>query len=84
MSQNELKKQIQSYYFAVYDMLLYLDTHKDDKKAFAMFKDLSKKTSELKEQYHKKYGPLDTEAVADYTEFEWVDGPWPWEKGGNI
>ena len=83
MNQNELKKQIQSYCFAAYDMLLYLDTHQDDKKAFALFKELTKKATELKEMYHQKYGPLNTKAAADYTEFNWVEGPWPWEKGGN-
>ncbi len=83
MSQNELKKQIQSYCFAAYDMLLYLDTHKDDKKAFQLFKELTRKAEELKEQYHQKYGPLNIKAAADYTEFNWIDEPWPWEKGGN-
>ena len=83
MNQNELKKQIQSYCFAAYDMLLYLDTHKDDKKAFALFKELTRKAEELKEQYQQKYGPLSVKAAADYTEFNWIDGPWPWEKGGN-
>lgn len=83
MTQNELRKQIQSYCFAAYDMLLYLDTHKDDKKAFALFKELTKKAEELKEQYHQKYGPLNVNAAADYTEFRWTEEPWPWEKGGN-
>lgn len=83
MSQNELKKQIQSYCFAAHDMLLYLDTHPEDKKAFALFRELTKKATELKEQYHQKYGPLNVVAAADYTEFNWIDSPWPWEKGGN-
>ena len=83
MSQNELRKQIQSYCFAAYDMLLYLDTHKDDKKAFQLFRELTKKAEELKEQYHQKYGPLNIKAAADYTEFRWTEEPWPWEKGGN-
>ena len=83
MNQNELKKQIQSYCFAAYDMLLYLDTHSGDKKAFELYRGLVKKASELKEEYHKKYGPLNTTAAADYTEFKWTESPWPWEKGGN-
>ena len=83
MDQNELKKQIQSYCFAAYDMLLYLDTHKDDKKAFALYKELTKKANELKEQYHQKYGPLNIAQAAECEEFSWINEPWPWEKGGN-
>ena len=39
---------IQAYSFAAYDMLLYLDTHPNDKKAFRLFKDLVSKTNTLK------------------------------------
>lgn len=83
MNQNELKKQIQSYCFAAHDMLLYLDTHPEDKKGFAIYKALIQKSRELKEMYQQKYGPLTADAAADYTEFNWTESPWPWEKGGN-
>ena len=42
----EMLKKIQCSNFAAYDMLLYLDTHSDDKKAFRMFQALVKKTKE--------------------------------------
>lgn len=83
MSQSELKNQIRSYQFAAYDMLLFLDTHPDDKKGFAIYKSLVKKARELVEMYQQKYGPLSAESAADYTEFKWIESPWPWEKGGN-
>lgn len=80
---NELLKQIQCYNFAAYDMLLYLDTHKEDKKAFAMLKSLVKKTNELKMQYENQFGPLSQFAVANQESFNWLDEPWPWEKEAN-
>lgn len=83
MNQNELKKEIQSYQFAAYDMLLFLDTHPDDKKGFAIYKSLVKKVRELVEAYQQKYGPLSADCAADYSEFNWIESPWPWEKGGN-
>lgn len=82
-TENELLKQIQCYNFAAYDMLLYLDTHKDDKKAFIMFQSLVKKTNELKSQYEKEFGPLSQFATADQDCFNWLDEPWPWEKEAN-
>lgn len=83
MSQNELKKSIQSYRFAAHDMLLYLDTHPEDEKAFALFKSLTKKANELQNSYLQQYGPLDVREAAECAEFNWIDSPWPWEKGGN-
>ena len=53
-SRVEMLKKIQCSNFAAYDMLLYLDTHSDDKKAFRMFQALVKKTKELKCEYEEK------------------------------
>lgn len=82
-SKSELLKQIQCYNFAAYDMLLYLDTHKDDEKAFSMFQSLVKKTNELKKEYEKEYGPLSQFSAANQDTFNWLDSPWPWEKEAN-
>ena len=82
-SKLDLLKKIQCYHFAAYDMLLYLDTHKDDKKAFEMFRELVKKTEELKTEYEKEYGPLSAFNTARQDSFNWLDNPWPWEKEAN-
>ena len=83
MSRNELKLALQSYCFAAHDMLLYLDTHPCDEKAFALYKALVAKARELKNEYQRKYGPLNALSAADYDEFKWLESPWSWEKGGN-
>ena len=83
MSKTELLKQMQSYRFAAYDMLLYLDTHPQDKKAFTMFKELVEKTKKLRNEYEKNYGPLTPFSTAKFYEFTWLEGPWPWEKEAN-
>lgn len=78
-----LLKKIQQNKFAAYDMLLYLDTHCDDKKAFAMYKAICEKAKELTEEFEKKYGPLSQSTVSDQESFNWLCEPWPWEKEGN-
>lgn len=78
-----LLEQIQMYNFAAYDMLLYLDTHADDKTAFEMFRELVAKTRALKAQYEKSYGPLTAYSSADMNCFTWLESPWPWEKEAN-
>lgn len=80
---SELLKNIQSYNFAAYDMLLYLDTHSYDKKAFEIFKQFVEKTKSLISEYEKKYGPLTAYGTAMQDSFNWLKSPWPWEKEAN-
>lgn len=83
MNKTDLLKQIQKYNFAAYDMLLYLDTHADDKKAFEIFKTLVSKTKELKNEYESTFGPLSPMSAAKSDSFNWLKSPWPWEKEAN-
>ena len=76
-------KKLQSYNFAAYDMLLYLDTHPKDRKAMEMFRDLVKKAKALREEYEKEYGPLTPFSSANLDKFVWLEGPWPWQKEAN-
>ena len=79
-----LLKQIQQYNFAAYDVLLYLDTHSDDKKAFTMYQELMAKYKKLLNEYQQNYGPLTIEGAAVQNEFNWYRSPWPWENGANL
>ena len=83
LSKTELLRCLQEYNFAAYDMLLYLDTHADDKKAFEIFKQLVEKTRELKKEYESKFGPLTAMSAAGFDTFKWLESPWPWEKEAN-
>lgn len=76
-------RKLQQYNFAAYDMILYLDTHPDDKEAFEIFKDLAQKTCQLKLAFEKEYGPLDHMGAARFDKFRWLESPWPWEKEAN-
>lgn len=81
--ERSLTEQIRSYNFAAYDLLLYLDTHPDDKAAFAMYKELVNKTEALKTEYEQTNGPLSAFAAAGQESFNWLSSPWPWEKEAN-
>lgn len=83
MERATLLRKIQSYKFAAYDLLLFLDTHPEDKKAFSLFRELVAKTKELIDEYQKQYGPLKAFASAMNNTFDWLDSPWPWEKEAN-
>ena len=37
----------------------------------------------LRAEYEKKYGAITNTSVCDASHFNWIDGPWPWEKEAN-
>lgn len=84
MTRQEKLNQVQCYGFAAHDMLLYLDTHPDDKKAFLLFKDLVMKTKVAVKEFEDEFGPLTAFSSANFDSFSWLDSPWPWEKEANI
>ncbi len=84
MTRQEKLYEVQKVNFAAYDLLLYLDTHPEDKKAFKMFRELVEKLNKLKCEYEAQYGPLEAYNSAYQGTFNWLDSPWPWEKEGNL
>lgn len=83
MNREEHLRQLQSYNFAAYDMLLYLDTHPNDRRAFELFRSLVAKTKAVKSEFEKEHGPLMPWSAAEFDTFRWLESPWPWEKEDN-
>ena len=83
MNKAALLKKIQSYKFAAYDMLLFLDTHPKDKAAFKMYQELVIQAKKCIAEYEALYGPLSIHSAADFDSFLWNKSPWPWEKEAN-
>ena len=50
--------ELQTYAFAIQELALYLDTHKDDREAYELYCTMQKMYNELKDQYEKECGPL--------------------------
>ena len=65
--------------FAVAELGLYLDTHKDDKDAFALYTYYANLYKEGKEKYEKQYGPLNQISTARLGSYSWLSDPWPWD-----
>lgn len=83
MNRTDYLKKIQNYRFAAHDLLLYLDTHPNDSKAFEMYKDLVEHAKRHTAEYETQFGPLTALATADCDSFTWTKSPWPWEKEAN-
>lgn len=84
MNKQECLYEIQKCNFAAYDMLLYLDTHPEDRRAFMIFKDLVEKVKKLICEYEAQFGPLSAYNSAAFEKFRWLESPWPWEKEANM
>ena len=81
--QEMLMEQIMASGFAAFDYHLYLDTHPNDKKALAKFKELIAKNAALREKFEAQYYPLTAAANATKDTWMWIDNPYPWDKKMN-
>ncbi len=71
--------ELQALGFAVQELALYLDTHRDDKDALELYRKYQQMYSHCKETYLKAAGPLTHSQVCEADCYKWLDDPWPWE-----
>ena len=67
----------------VLELNLYLDTHRDDTEAFALFKQFSAMEKAARAAYESKYGPITKETAAAADSYQWLSDPWPWNFSQN-
>ena len=74
--------ELQTLGFAIHEIALYLDTHRNDTEALELYRSLQKLYHQGKEKYEKIYGPLNHMSMTE-GEYRWLDDPWPWEYAAN-
>lgn len=74
--------ELQVMAFALQELALYLDTHRDDREALELYRAYQKMYNEGRDAYEKMCGPLNHMSV-DEGEYRWLDDPWPWEYAKN-
>ena len=75
--------ELQALEFVVLELNLYLDTHRDDTEAFALFKQFSAMEKAARAAYESKYGPITKETAAAADSYQWLCDPWPWNFSQN-
>ena len=65
--------------FAAHELNLFLDNFPNNSSMLRLFNDYSNRANVLKEEYEKKYGPINVSSSNDTTPFEWENEAWPWE-----
>lgn len=68
--------------FALQELALYLDTHRDDTEALEMYRTYQKLYRDASTQYSENCAPMNhvTPVSGPY---RWLDDPWPWEYAQN-
>ena len=74
--------ELQAMAFAIQELALYLDTHRDDQEALELYRTYQKLYHEGKMTYAKKCGPLNHGTPGEGP-YAWLDDPWPWEYCAN-
>ena len=75
--------ELQALGFAVQELALYLDTHRDDREALELYRNYQQMIERCREEYRKTHGPLNHMQASGSESYDWLDDPWPWEYGKN-
>ena len=70
--------ELQTLAFAIQELALYLDTHREDTEALEMYRAYQRVYAEGKKKYEQECGPLNHMSESD-GRYRWLDDPWPWE-----
>lgn len=76
----QMRRRISAVDFALFELVLFLDTHPDDIRAMKMREQYMKKREELVAEYESRFGPyvVTTDDVTG-DQWTWIDNPWPWD-----
>ena len=75
--------QMQALAFAVQELALYLDTHRDDREALELYRRYQQLLEKVRAEYQKCFGPLNHGTPQTSESYQWLDDPWPWEYTTN-
>lgn len=67
--------------FAIQELALYLDTHREDKEALEMYRQYQQIYHQALSEYSKTEGPMSHGVPSNGEGYTWLDEPWPWEFG---
>lgn len=74
--------ELQTMAFAIHELALYLDTHRDDQEVLDMYRKYQRLYKEGRKKYEKMCGPLNHMSPGEGG-YRWLDDPWPWEYAKN-
>ena len=87
VNKNELpvtaKTELQVLAFAIQELALYLDTHRDDKEALELYQSYQEIYHKCMNEYTRNCRPLNHWGPTTSENYQWLNDPWPWEYAAN-
>ena len=71
--------ELQTLAFAIQDLALYLDTHREDREAFELYQAYQEMYHKCMMEFQKNRSPVNHRTPAGGDCYRWLDDPWPWE-----
>ena len=75
--------ELQALAFAIQELALYLDTHREDTAALELYRSYQQMYEKCKQHWCVSRGALDHGMHCDHRGYSWLDDPWPWEYCAN-
>ena len=75
--------ELQALDFAINELALYLDTHREDREALELYRNYQKMYRACAEEYKRSHGPMTHMSVSESESYDWLDDPRPWEISKN-
>ena len=87
VNKNELpvnvRTELQALGFAIQELALYLDTHRDDQEALELYQSYQEIYHKCMKEYAQNGRPLTHFGPSQSKCYQWLDDPWPWEYAAN-
>ena len=71
---------LQTLGFAIQELALYLDTHRDDREALEQYRAYQQMYHQVMERHNMQ---MTHQQMGREDDYEWLNGPWPWEYAAN-
>ena len=75
--------ELQTLGFAIQELALYLDTHREDLEALRVYQEYQKLYNHCRDEFLKNNGPLNHFQEENSNQYNWLNDPWPWEYARN-
>ena len=77
-----MKRRLSAMRFACWELHLFLDTHPNNCEAARRLEEYRGRLEQQVKEYEEASGPLN-ELSSKTSRWDWINGPWPWEREGN-
>lgn len=74
--------ELQTMAFALQELALYLDTHREDQEALELYRTYQQMYHKGLMTYSQEHGPMN-HGIPTEGPYQWLDDPWPWEYSKN-